>query len=164
MSLRCCICQFKKCLIKRRIYHLDNQQQQQICSNIQKVKKNSACCKNTLAAKTLALGEALEECYMIRLILLEIYNKESNSEQFPIHCYTDNKFLLESVYSTKTLKVKRLKVDVCIIQEMFDKKEIESINQCSSEKQLADCLTKASASCTKLISVLHEESGMLKTT
>ena len=101
---------------------------------------------------------------MIRLILLEIYNKESNSELFPIHCYTDNKSLLDSLYSTKNLKEKRLKVDVCIIREMLDKKEIESINWCSSEKQLADCLTKASASCTKLISVLHEESGMLKTT
>ena len=60
--------------------------------------------KNTLAAETLALEEALEECYMIRLILLEIYNKKSNSESFPIHCYNDKKSLLDSVYSTKTLK------------------------------------------------------------
>ena len=54
-------------------------------------------------------------------------------------------------------------MDVCIIQEMLDKKEIESINWCSAEKQLADCLTKASVSCTKLISMLNGESGMLKT-
>ena len=73
---------------------------------------------------------------------------------FPIHCYTNNKSLLDSVYSTKTLKEKMLKLDVCIMREMRDKKEIESINWCSSEKQLVDCLTKASASCTKLISVL----------
>ena len=52
----------------------------------------------------------------------------------------------------KTLKEKRLKVDVCTIREMTDKKEIESMNWRSSEKQLADCLTKVSASCTKLIS------------
>ena len=54
-------------------------------------------------------------------------------------------------------------MDVCIIQEMLDKKEIESINWCSAEKQLADCLTIASVSCTKLISMLNGESGMLKT-
>ena len=82
----------------------------------------------------------------------------------PIHCYNDKKILLDSVYSTKPLKEKRLKMDVSIIQEMLDKKETEFINWSSTEKQLADCLTKASASCTKLISVLNGESGMLKTT
>ena len=30
---------------------------------------------SALAAETLALDKGLEECYMIRLILLEIYNK-----------------------------------------------------------------------------------------
>ena len=119
--------------------------------------------KITLAAETLALEETLKECYMIRLILLEIFTKESNSELFPIHCYIDNKSLLDSVYSTKTLKEKRLKVDVRIIRERVDKKEIESINWCFSEKQLADSLTKSSPSGTKLISLLNGKSGMLKT-
>ena len=117
--------------------------------------------KNILAAETSALEE---QFYMIRLILLEIYNKESNSQLFPFHCYNYKKSLLDSVYSRKTLKEKRSKEDVCIIWEMLDKKEIESIDWCSSEKQLADCLIRASASCTKLISVLNGESGMLKTT
>ena len=120
--------------------------------------------KINLAAETLALEETLKECYMIRLILLEIFTKESNSGLFPIHCYTDNKSLLDSVYSTKTLKEKRLKVDVRIIRERVDKKEIESINWCFSEKQLVDSLTKASASGTKLISLLNGKSGMLKIT
>ena len=31
---------------------------------------------------------------------------------------------------------------MCIIREILDKKEIESINWCSSGKQLVDCLTK----------------------
>ena len=82
----------------------------------------------------------------------------------PIHCYTDKKILLDSVYSTKPLKEKKLKMDVSIIQEMLDKKATEFINWSSTEKQLVDCLRKASTSCTKLISVLNGESGMLKTT
>ena len=40
--------------------------------------------------------------------------------------------LLDSVYSAKRKK-KSLKVDVCIIQEMLDKNEIESIYWHSSE-------------------------------
>ena len=54
--------------------------------------------------------------------------------------------MIDSVHSTKTLKEKRLKVDVSIIREMLEKNEISSINWCASEKQLADCLTKATSS------------------
>ena len=129
-----------------------------------KSRKLQRVVKSTLAAETLALEEALEECYIIRSILLEIYQNDADSGVFPIHCYSDNKSLIDSIHSTKTLKEKRLKVDVCIIREMLEKKEIESIKWCPSENQLADCLTKASASSTKLLSVLNGESGIIKTT
>ena len=112
------------------------------------------------------MEETLKQCCIISSILLEIFKKESNNELFPIHCYSDNKFLLDSVYSTKekTLKEKRLKVEICIIWERVDKGEIESINWCSSEKQLFDSLTKASASGIKLLGVLNGEKGMFQTT
>ena len=97
-------------------------------------------------------------------MLLEIYKKESHSKIFPIHCFTDSKSLLDSVHSTKTLKEKRMKVDVCIIREMLEKHEINSINWCASEKQLADCLTKATSSPNKLISILKRDSGLSKST
>ena len=101
---------------------------------------------------------------MIRAILLEIYKKEPHSKTFPIHCFTDSKSLLDPVHSTKTLKEKRLKVDVCIIREMLEKNEISSTNWCASEKQLADCLTKATSSPTKQISVFERDSGLSKST
>ena len=72
--------------------------------------------------------------------------------------------MIDSVHSTKTLKEKRLKVDVCIIREMLEKNEISSINWCASEKQLADCFTKATSSPNKLISVLKKDSGLSKFT
>ena len=78
--------------------------------------------KGTIAVETLPLQEVQETCYMIRAILLELYKKEADSGSFPIHCYTDNKSLLDSVQSSKTLKEKRMKVDVCIINEMLEKK------------------------------------------
>ena len=97
------------------------------------IKKIQRVVKSTIAAETLALQEALETCYMIRTILLELYKKETDNGLFPIHCYTDNKLLLDSLHSTKTLKEKRPKVDVCIIREMLEKKEISSLNWCTSE-------------------------------
>ena len=53
--------------------------------------------KSTLAAETLALKEALEECYVMRLTLLEIFMPSTESRLFPIYCYTDNRSLLEPV-------------------------------------------------------------------
>ena len=127
-----------------------------------KSKKIQRVVKSTLAAETLALVKALETCFMIRAILPEIYKKEPHSKTFPIHCFTDSKPLLDSAHSTKTLKEKRLKVYVCIIREILEKNEISSINWCVSEKQLADCLTKATSSPNKLISILKRERGPSK--
>ena len=90
-----------------------------------KSKKIQRVVKSTIAAETL-------------------YKKETDSGSFPIHCYTDNKSLLDSVYFTKTLKEKRLKVDVCIIREMLQKKVISSVNWCTSKIKLVDCLTSVS--------------------
>ena len=73
--------------------------------------------RSTLAAETLAMEEALEKCHIVRSMLLEICNRDAKSVLFPIHCYTDSKSLLESVHSIKTLKEKRLKVDVCVIRD-----------------------------------------------
>ena len=38
-----------------------------------------------------------------------LYKKETDSGLFTIHCYTDNKSILDSVHFTKTLKEKRLR-------------------------------------------------------
>ena len=82
-----------------------------------KSRKIQRVVRSRLAAETLAMEEALEECFITRPMLLEIYKRDDKSGLFPIHCYTDSKLLLESVHSTKTLKEKRLKVDVCVIRE-----------------------------------------------
>ena len=130
-----------------------------------KSKKIQRVVKSTLGAETLALVEVLKAYFMIRAILLEIYQKEPHSKTFPIHCFTDSKSLLDSLHSTNTLKEKRLKVDVCIIREMLEKTpENSSINSCASEKQLADCLTKATSPPNKLISIFKRDSGLSKST
>ena len=45
---------------------------------------------------------------MIRAILLELYKKETDGGSFPMPCYTGNKLV---------------KVDVCIIRDMLEKKK-----------------------------------------
>ena len=92
---------------------------------------------------------------MIRNLLCEVSNKEMHPDIFPIYCYTDKKSFVVTVNSTKTLTEKQLKVNICMIREMIEKHEVKQISWCDSSSQLADCLTKAGASCEKLLRVLQ---------
>ena len=88
--------------------------------------------KCTLSAETLALEKALESCFMIENLLCEMSNKEMHPDIFPIYCYADNKSLVETVNSTKTLTEKQLKVDICIIREVIEKQEVKQISWCDN--------------------------------
>ena len=66
---------------------------------------------------------------------------------------------MKAVHSTNnTVLEKRLLIDLSILIEMVDKKEI-TISWIESEKQLVNCLTKRGASCDTLINVV--QSGKL---
>ena len=62
--------------------------------------------------------------------------------------------LNEAVYCTTTIFEKRLLIDLSILREMVERKEI-TISWIESEKQLANCLTKRGASCDTLINVVQ---------
>ena len=97
-----------------------------------KSRKLKRVVKSTLSAETLALEEALESYFMIRSLLCEVSNKETHPDIFLVHCYTDNKSLVETVNSTKTLTEKQLKVDICIIREVIEKQEVKQISWCDN--------------------------------
>ena len=83
------------------------------------------------------------------------------SDLFPVYCSTDNKSLVCTINSTKTLTEKGLKVDVCIVREMIEKQEVKGVSQCDSISQLADCLTKGGASSEKLLQILKGEDKLI---
>ena len=82
-----------------------------------KPKKMQRFVKNTLAAETLAVALEILDiyCTIIVILLKDIVKKLS------IHCFTDNKSLLDSVSSTKTLQDKKLNVDIYVTREMLKK-------------------------------------------
>ena len=53
-----CSCQFKKCLVTRKIYYLFNQQLKQLCTNILEVNQNSTCCKKHFSSWKLSVGRS----------------------------------------------------------------------------------------------------------
>ena len=61
-----------------------------------------------------------------------------------INMITDSHQLYDTIFSAKTLKDKRLMVDICLMRNMFSSKEISDITWVDSQSRLADCLTKPS--------------------
>ena len=89
-------------------------------------KKIKGIFKSTLVVECLALQESAETAFYIKTILCEILN--INQQDITIECYTDNKSLVDSVHSSKTLQDKKLIIDMAIVKEMLQKKEISCIN------------------------------------
>ena len=91
------------------------------------VKKAKGAVKSILTAETLALQEIIKAAIMIKTMFLETLNVDAHNQILPIKCVTDSKSLHDAVYSTKTLTEKRLKIELCGIQESLDKQEIHSV-------------------------------------
>ena len=107
--------------------------------NLGNIEHCSIICFSDAAFANLTNAHKKDLSYFCIKVIKIMHMRDVKSGLFPIHCYTDSKSLLESVYSTKTLAEKWLKVDVCVIREILEKKEIRSINSCPSNRHLADC-------------------------
>ena len=106
--------------------------------------------KSTLAAETLALSDAAETAIYIKHIINEMVNDVT----LPIVCYTDNKSLVDVLDSKKNVDDKRLRIDLALLKEMLQSKEVASIQWVSTSGQLANCLTKRGASPAQLLAAI----------
>ena len=109
--------------------------------------------KSTLAAETLALVDAAETSFWICCILQDLIRSVTT---IPIDCRTDCQSLVDASHSSKPILDKRLRVDISIIREMLQKKEIEKLLWLTTKEQLADCLTKTGAATSQLLQVFAE--------
>lgn len=98
--------------------------------------------KSTLAAECLAAVEAAEHGFTLQLFMSELVGFHPE-----IVVFSDNKSLVDTVCSIKNIEYKRLRIDVNILREMLDRKELASFQWIDSCHQIADCLTKQ-GSCT----------------
>ena len=93
---------------------------------------------STLAAETMALVEGAGTAVYMAGIIKELIRNVN----IRILCYTDNKSLVESLYSSKQVNDRRLRLDVNVIENMLARGEISRVIWVNSKDQLADCLTK----------------------
>ena len=74
--------------------------------------------------------------------------------QIQIHCFVDNKSVVESLLSGKEVEGRLSRIDMAAIEEMVERKQI-SVSWVGTSNQLADCLTKRGASTEKLREALY---------
>ena len=106
---------------------------------------------STLEAECLSLLSGLKEAIYLREVIEEIFNLRDKT--VPVKAIVDNKSTVDAIHSTAPVEDKKLRRDVARIKQMLSSKEIQSVSWCPGKEQLADCMTKRTASSFKLMKV-----------
>ena len=123
-------------------------------------KKIERVAKTIIYAEGIALGKCLDEAINLRETMLDALNSkdtERSDDLLPIFGVTDSKSLWENIKSSAQASDLKLRREVASIKEQIYLKEVHSILWTTTDLQLADCLTKKTASPDNLISVLNAE-------
>jgi hypothetical protein len=102
-------------------------------------------------AETLALENAMDDAIHLGKMISELYSADHNAPNIPIVVNEDSKSLIESIYSTKKVKRKTMRVVISSIQQHIANKTIQDIKHVKSEDQLADVFTKQGVSSERIL-------------
>ena len=93
----------------------------------------------------------VKNAWIQRAVLCELF------EKFPlnIECFVDNKGVVDSVHSTRSVDDRLTRLSIAIIQEHLQKKEIVAVHHIPGVDMIADSLTKHGASTKLLLEVLQ---------
>ena len=89
------------------------------------------------------------------MFIANVFGEVLSRDKKPlIHCFVDNGSLVDSLYSTKSVEDKHLRIDIAVLKDMLAQRQIHSVSWVQSSKQLANVLTKAGVSPSQLISAV----------
>ena len=112
--------------------------------------------QDTKTAETLALEIALDDAIYLSKFLVEIYHGNKSKYRIPIFIYDDSKSLIQSLYSTKKVKRKTMRVVISRIQQLINDKTVMDVIHVKTKDQVADTLTKKGVSNEKIMQILRE--------
>ena len=117
------------------------------------------------SAETLALETAVDDAIHLADMINEIYNntvESPNREEMkiPLIINDDSKSLIDSLYSTKKVKRKTMRVVISSLQQHMKTGRIKNIQHVTSKQQLADIFTKKGVSSDLILDTVT--SGSLK--
>ena len=103
-----------------------------------KSKKISRVVDSTLAAETMALHEGAKTSIYLATVIKQLLPNIITK----VICITDNKSLVDALYSTKMMTDRWLRLNILGIGSMLEKGEVNSVQWIDTKNQLADGLTK----------------------
>ena len=98
--------------------------------------------EDTKTAETLALENAIDDALYLSSIFSEIYTGDKKRQDIPLVVHTDSKSLLDSIFSTRKVKRKTMRVVISSMQQHLKEGKIKNVFHISSNDQIADILTK----------------------
>ncbi len=108
--------------------------------------------KSTIAAECLAAVEAAEMSIFLAYLVKDILELPKLIDTF---VYCDNKNLVNAAHSSTNVEDKRLVIDVSMLRDFLEHKELTGFVWVPTEKQLANPLTKRGASDKQLLNVFN---------
>ena len=109
-------------------------------------------------AETLALEKALDDAIHISNLLTEVYTGEPRKNELPIIANIDSNSLLESIYSTKKVKRKTMRVVLSSIQQHLQNKILTEVCHVKSKDNIADVFTKTGVNPDRVLTALKNAS------
>ena len=90
------------------------------------------------SAETLALESSIDSAVFLSSMITELYTGQINGKHLQIKVNEDSKCLVESLYSTKKVKKKTMRVVISSIQQYLKKGIISDIYHMKSKDRLGD--------------------------
>ena len=103
-------------------------------------------------AETLAFEKALDDSIHLSNLLSELYTGDSTTNTIPIVAKTDSKSLLQSIYSTKKVKRKTMRVVISSIQQHLQNKILTNMQHVPN---IADVFTKKGVPTNEILSTIQ---------
>lgn len=113
-------------------------------------------CRSTASAEGMSLSQGLEEAIYNRNLLCDTLKLPKKA--ILVQGITDHEGLQGNICNALKPKVDdlRLRQEIAIMREYLQFGEVDQVKLCSTQQQLADCLTKKGANRQKLVMVLEE--------
>ena len=117
--------------------------------------KSRRVARSVLSAELLAMMHDFDITSTISLSVQEIYGRN-----IPVRIYTDSKCLYDNVVTLGSTTEKRMLIDLSILRESYECREIDDIYWIPSCQNPADAFTKK-GNCTALFSLMQENKLLL---
>ncbi len=99
--------------------------------------KSKRVCRSVLVAELLAMIEGFDIGFSVRLAMAE-----KTGKHLPLTQYTDSQSLYNLAVSLTRTRERRMQIDLQILREAYEKRDITDISWISGDSNPADGLTK----------------------